>query len=63
MSYYVKENQGSFDIIEKDTDTLIDMKTNEKRARDICRKMNLGAGFNGFTPLFFAGLRGLETTE
>lgn len=63
MSYYVKEVEGAYDIIEKDTDTVIDLKTNEKRARDICRKMNLGAGFNGFTPLFFAGLRGLEATE
>lgn len=63
MSYYVKENEGAYDIVEKDTDTVIDLKTNEKRARDICRKMNLGAGFNGFTPLFFADLRGMEAAE
>lgn len=35
MSYYVKENEGAYDIVEKDTDTVIDLKTNEKRARDI----------------------------
>jgi hypothetical protein len=63
MSYYVKENEGVFDIVEKETETLIDLKTTEKRARDLCRKMNLGAGFNGFTPMFFADLRGLETAD
>jgi len=61
MSYSVKENEKfSYDIIEKDTDITIVMKTNEKRARELCRKLNLGSGFNGFTPVFFADYKGKE---
>lgn len=54
MSYAVKEKQGSFDIYEKNNDVLIELKAEEKKAKDLCRKLNLGSGFNGWTPLFFA---------
>ena len=54
MSYAVKEKQGSFDIYEKNNDVLIELKLEEKKAKDLCRKLNLGSGFNGWTPLFFA---------
>lgn len=54
MSYTVKEKDGSFDIYEKNSDVLIELKSEEKRAKDLCRKLNLGSGFNGWTPLFFA---------
>lgn len=54
MSYAVKETLGTFDIIEKDTDVKIVLKTDEKIAKSVCRKLNLGAGFNGWTPLFFS---------
>lgn len=57
MSYSVTKNENNtFDITEKDTNTTIFMKTNEKHARNYCRKLNLGSGFNGFTPLFFADI-------
>jgi len=54
MSYTVKLNEGQYDILEKETDTTIELNTKEKSARDICRKLNLGAGFNGWTPEFVA---------
>lgn len=54
MSYAVKETLGTFDIIEKDTDVKIVLNTDEKIAKSVCRKLNLGAGFNGWTPPFFA---------
>ena len=54
MSYRVKENEGAFDIMEKESGLVIELKTNEGRAKDLCRKMNLGSGFNGWTPPFFA---------
>lgn len=61
MSYKVKQvNNTKFDILEKETGILIDLKISEQEAKDICRKMNLGAGFNGFTPSFFANFRGLN---
>lgn len=61
MSYKVQQTEEGFDILERKTDVTINLKTNESRARDLCRKLNLGSGFNGFTPDFFANLRGLET--
>ena len=54
MSYSVKMNEGGFDILEKESETLIELKTEEKTARDVCRKLNLGSGFNGWTPTFVA---------
>lgn len=54
MSYAVKQKENSFDIYEKNSDVLIELNFDEKRAKDLCRKLNLGSGFNGWTPLFFA---------
>lgn len=53
MSYKVCANTtGGFDIKEIDTDATIVLKAVEGKARDLCRKLNLGAGFNGWTPAF-----------
>lgn len=60
MSYKVKKEKHNYNILEKNTDITIVLKTTEQRAKDFCRKLNLGAGFNGFTPLFFANFKGLE---
>jgi len=54
MSYAVKEFNGKYNILEKASETVIELETNEKNARDLCRKLNLGAGFNGWTPTFVA---------
>jgi len=54
MSYKVVKSQNAYSIFEKESDVTIDLQTDEKRARDLCRKMNLGSGFNGWTPPFFA---------
>jgi len=56
MSYSVVQSAKNpiYDIIEKNTETKIELSYNEKDARQVCRKLNLGGGFNGFTPIFFA---------
>lgn len=56
MSYSViKSGQDVFDILEKDTGNVIEVKkTDEKEVRSLCRKMNLGSGFDGWTPDFVA---------
>ena len=54
MSYTVKEMNGKYNILEKSSETIIELETNEKAARDLCRKLNLGSGFNGWTPSFVA---------
>ena len=57
MSYVVKEFNGARGIVETNTDTFIYMKKrSEKEVLDITRKLNLGSGFNGWTPEFFAGI-------
>ena len=53
MTYRVETEQGQYQIIEKDTDLVIRQVKEEKEARELCRSLNLGAGFNGFTPAFF----------
>lgn len=53
MSYSVKKGDVGYNILEKETDVLIELEKTEKETRDICRKMNLGSGFNGWTPNFF----------
>lgn len=53
MSYRVQKENGIFLIVEKDTDQIIRRCGCEREARDLCRSLNLGSGFNGFTPSFF----------
>ena len=53
MSYSVKRGKSGYNIVEKDTDLTIELERTEKEARYLCRKMNLGSGFNGWTPTFF----------
>jgi hypothetical protein len=56
MSYSVCKNErGQFDIFEKQSETIIQLsRPTEDETRDICRKLNLGSGFNGWTPEFLA---------
>jgi hypothetical protein len=54
MSYTLKKADTAYNIYEKSSDVLIELSFEEKKAKDLCRKLNLGSGFNGWTPLFFA---------
>ena len=54
MSYIVKKTDVAYNIYEKGSNVLIELSFEEKKARDLCRKLNLGSGFNGWTPMFFA---------
>ncbi len=56
MSYIVKKTNATaaYNIYEKGGDVLIELSFEEKKAKDLCRKLNLGSGFNGWTPMFFA---------
>lgn len=53
MSYHVKESDNKFSVVEKGTDLVIKTTSVQKEARDLCRSLNLGAGFDGWTPEFF----------
>lgn len=54
MSYSVKSNNEDFDVVEKDTGLVVYRTESSRTARSMCRSLNLGSGFNGFTPIFFA---------
>jgi len=59
MSYVVQrveDQKNSFVINETDTGTQIKLKHPEKNVNIIARKLNLGSGFEGWTPIFFAEL-------
>jgi len=63
MSYKVSKSGEAFDLHELESDITIELNVAEKSARDLCRKLNLGSGFNGWTPPFFAAKFPLQTTQ
>ena len=63
MSYALKKTDSEYSIYEKDSDVLIELSFEEKKAKDLCRKLNLGSGFNGWTPLFFAAKHTVKIFE
>ena len=54
MTYRVEKNRKRYAVIEKDTHLLVYHTRTERGAREMCRSLNLGAGFDGYTPAFFA---------
>lgn len=62
MSYQVKkDDNGKVFIFEKQSGVEIKIANDENCARKVCRKLNLGSGFNGWTPNFFASTVGRKT--
>ena len=52
--YSVKKVEtNKWGILELGTDMFVYYGVKEKDIRDMTRSLNLGAGFNGFTPSFF----------
>ena len=54
MTYRVQKNKKIIKVIEKDTKLVVYTTKKEIEARSMCRSLNLGSGFCGFTPEFFA---------
>ena len=55
MSYEVRKIKNEYDIYEHESKTSIKLKTTKpKDIYAISRKLNLGSGFCGWTPEFFA---------
>lgn len=52
MSYSVLKKYKEYVIKEKDTNHVVFTTDDEREARKMCRSLNLGSGFNGFTPYF-----------
>jgi len=53
MSYKTEKDKNEYTIKEMNTDLIVYKNDNTEIVRSICRKLNLGSGFNGFTPIFF----------
>ena len=52
-------DKGNF-LIEKETNLEIPINKDPKTAKEIMRNVNMGGGFDGYTPTFFTW-KGLET--
>ncbi len=53
MGYRVNDNKGLFEIIEKGSELIVAKNAEKDVATKLCRSLNLGSGFDGFTPTFF----------
>lgn len=53
MAYRVNENKNLFEIIEKGSELVVATRKDKNEAVKLCRTLNLGSGFDGFTPPFF----------
>ena len=52
MYSVVKESNTRWHVLEVPTNQNVYTVKTEKDARDMVRSLNLGSGFNGFTPTF-----------
>ena len=59
MSYRVIRNK----VIEKQTDLVVYKSDIVEDVTRVCRTLNLGGGFNGFTPSFFCEDFPITTTK
>lgn len=53
MGYKMNEKDGLFEIVEKGSELVIAVKRGKDEATKLTRSLNLGSGFDGFTPTFF----------
>jgi len=54
MIYDVLKKKNGFDIVEKNTETTLQLSYNNAKAKSICESLNSGSGFDGWTPSFFS---------
>lgn len=54
MSYVVNSTDGVFKITEKTSSLVVAKYKSNNEATNVCRSLNLGSGFDGWTPPFFA---------
>lgn len=53
FNYKIVEENGAFNVFEVPTEQVIKAFTDNKEARKFLRHLNLGGGFDGWTPTFF----------
>ena len=53
MAYKTTLVDNEYLVVESGTDLTLFKSNNKDEARKVARSLNLGSGFNGFTPTFF----------
>jgi len=53
MNYKMKVDNGVHQVLETSTEQIIKTFDNKDSCRKFMRRLNLGSGFDGFTPSFF----------
>jgi len=53
VNYKIIENEKLFDVFETQTDLVLRSFKTRSEAKELAKSLNLGAGFDGFTPSFF----------
>lgn len=61
LVYKIIEDKGTYNIFETTTEQVIKTFTDNAEARKFLRHLNLGGGFEGWTPTFF--LQSVEIKE
>lgn len=57
MTYRVVKMAKEFKVVEKETKHIVFRSEREITARELCRDLNLGSGFDGWTPSFFCNIK------
>jgi hypothetical protein len=53
MPYTTRNNKDAFEIVEKGSELVVAVRKDKAEATKMTRSLNLGSGFDGFTPTFF----------
>jgi hypothetical protein len=53
VNYKIIENDKKFDVFETQTDVVLKTFKSKSEAKELAKSLNLGSGFDGFTPSFF----------
>ena len=53
MPYTTRNKNNLFEVVEKGSDLVVAVRKTKDDATRLTRSLNLGAGFDGFTPSFF----------
>lgn len=53
MMYKVLKNGDAYEVLEKQTDMIVAKNLLEHEAKLLCKTLNFGGGFDGWTPEFF----------
>ncbi len=54
MNYKIVQNKHKWTVVENRSKLEIEHFITRDSARKLCRKLNLGAGFDGWSPIFIA---------